>query len=162
MGANGSGKSTLARLMNGLLLPSSGSVTVDGYPTDHRGSLAEVRRRVGMVFQNPENQIVSSTVAHDVAFGLENLCVDPQLMARRIGEVLQIVGLAEREDDNSYDLSASEKQRLAIAGAMAVEPLYLVLDEATSFLDGSDRQDVLNTVLRLRAARTLSVVLITI
>jgi energy-coupling factor transport system ATP-binding protein len=161
LGANGSGKSTLARLMNGLLLPQHGEVEVDGQSTRDATALREIRRRVGMVFQNPENQIVSSSVAHDVAFGLENLCVSPAVMVARVAEALAVVGLGGREDDDPQDLSASEKQRLAIAGVLAVEPAYLVLDEATAYLDGADRQDVLDTVVRLRAGRAISVVLIT-
>ncbi len=161
LGANGSGKSTLARLMNGLLLPSRGEVVVDGRSTADLSALQEIRRRVGMVFQSPENQIVSSSVEHDVAFGLENLCINGAEMRLRVDQALAAVGLSGRGADNPHDLSASQKQRLAVAGVLAVQPDYLILDEATSFLDGADRQDLLDTVTHLRDSTTLSIVLIT-
>jgi len=161
LGANGSGKSTLARLMNGLLLPTRGSVSVDGYATADMDAWPEIRRRVGMVFQSPENQIVSSSVDHDVAFGLENLCMDAAEMRQRVDDALIAVDLDGRGDENPHNLSSSEKQRLAVAGALAVGPAYLILDEATSFLDGADRQDLLAAVVRLRQRGDLGIIMIT-
>ena len=151
LGANGSGKSTLARLANGLILPGDGRVEVDEYDTRNPETIWEVRRRVGLVFQNPDNQIVGTTVEEDVAFGLENLGVPRAEMRERITAALGVVGLAGFESREPHLLSGGQKQRLALAGALAMQPRYLVLDEPTSMLDSTGRSDVLEVLARLRA-----------
>jgi energy-coupling factor transport system ATP-binding protein len=151
LGANGSGKSTLARLANGLLLPGAGRVEVDGLDTRSADSIWELRRRVGLVFQNPDNQIVGTTVEEDVAFGLENLGLPRAEMRERIGDALEMVGLLGYESREPHLLSGGQKQRLALAGALAMRPRYLVLDEPTSMLDSAGRSDVLEVLRRLRA-----------
>jgi energy-coupling factor transport system ATP-binding protein len=152
LGRNGSGKSTLARLCNGLLLADSGVVSVDGMDTRDESVTWEIRSRVGFVQQNPENQIVGTVVEEDVAFGPENLGVPRDELRVRVDEALAAVGLSGLERREPHLLSEGQKQRLAIAGALAMRPSYLVLDEPTSMLDGVGRADV-NAVLRqLRAA----------
>jgi energy-coupling factor transport system ATP-binding protein len=151
LGANGSGKSTLARLVNGLLLPGEGCVEVDGLDTRSADSIWELRRRVGLVFQNPDNQIVGTTVEEDVAFGLENLGLPREEMRDRIAAALEAVGLLGYESREPHTLSGGQKQRLALAGALAMQPRYLVLDEPTSMLDSAGRADVLEVLARLRA-----------
>lgn len=146
LGPNGSGKSTLVRLANGLLHPSSGHVIVDGLDTADPAHLWDVRARVGMVFQNPDNQIVATTVEEDVAFGPENLGVPAPEIRRRVDNALAAVGLVGAEKREPHQLSGGQKQRLAIAGALALEPAYLVLDEPTSMLDLQGRRDVLVAV----------------
>ncbi|MDZ4179238.1 MAG: energy-coupling factor transporter ATPase [Coriobacteriia bacterium] len=143
LGANGSGKSTLAQLANGLVLPSEGSVTVDGVATAESPDPYEVRSRVGVVFQNPDDQIVGTVVEEDVAFGPENLGVDPVVMRERVDRALARTGLAGLERREPHLLSGGQKQRLAIAGILALEPDYLVLDEPTAMLDPRGRVDVL-------------------
>lgn len=150
LGRNGSGKSTLARLANGLLHPSSGTVTVDGIPTHEPDRVWDVRSRVGIVFQNPDNQIVATTVEDDVAFGPENLGVAPMLMRERVASALATVGLSGLESREPHTLSGGQKQRLAIAGALAMAPRYLVCDEPTSMLDLQGRIDVLSVLDVLR------------
>ncbi|HWE62186.1 MAG TPA: ATP-binding cassette domain-containing protein [Chloroflexota bacterium] len=161
LGANGSGKSTLARLIGGLLLPDLGSVTVDGVATDAPPSDWAMHRHVGMVFQNPQNQIVSTVVENEVAFGLENLLMDSTTMQRRVEECLDMVGLLPLRFANPHELSAGEQQRLAIASALAASPKHLVLDEATSLLDDQTRLDLMATVQRLAYQLGLAVILIT-
>ena len=150
LGANGSGKSTLARLANGLLLPQSGSVTVDGLKTSDEGTVRELRRRVGMVFQRPDDQIVATTVEEEVAFGPENLGIDRAELRVRVDESLAAVGLTGLESREPHLLSGGQKQRLAIAGAIAMRPAYLVLDEPTSMLDPQGRADVLAIIESLK------------
>lgn len=152
VGANGSGKSTLARLANGILLPQSGSVTVDGIRTDDEPRIRELRERVGIVFQHPDDQIVATSVEDDVAFGPENLGLDRAVIRARVDEALSAVGLTGLESREPHLLSGGQKQRLAIAGALAMQPNFLVLDEPTSMLDPEGRADVLGIVTRLRAA----------
>lgn len=152
LGANGSGKSTLARLANGILLPQEGSVSVDGIETSDEARIRELRELVGIVFQNPEDQIVATSVEDDVAFGPENLGLHREVIRRRVDDALLAVGLTGLESREPHLLSGGQKQRLAIAGALAMQPSYLVLDEPTSMLDPAGRADVLGIVDRLRAA----------
>lgn len=152
IGRNGSGKSTLARHLNALLLPTEGSVRVDGIDTRDRAHVRDVRRRVAMVCQDPDNQIVATVVEEDVAFGPENLGVPRPEIRQRVDEALRVVGLAEHGDRAPHRLSVGQRQRLAIAGAIAMAPSYLVLDEATAMLDPGGRRDVLDIVRRLNDA----------
>lgn len=154
LGPNGSGKSTLARLANGLLHPSTGRVIVDGIDTTDEDLVYDVRSRVGLVFQNPDNQIVATTVEEDVAFGPENLGVERSVMHERVASALAAVGLDGLEQREPHTLSGGEKQRLAIAGALALAPAYLVLDEPTAMLDLQGRADVLAVLARLRDGGT--------
>ncbi|MGQ9684414.1 MAG: energy-coupling factor transporter ATPase [Anaerolineae bacterium] len=151
VGHNGSGKSTLARLLNGLLVPTRGEVWVGPWNTRQALHRRDVRACVGMVFQVPDNQIIATTVEDDVAFGPENLGVPEAELQPRVEEALRAVGLWERRSTPPHQLSAGEKQRLAIAGVLAMRPRCLVLDEATALLDGASRADVLATVRRLHA-----------
>lgn len=151
LGANGSGKSTLVRLMNALLLPSAGSVTVDGMDTTDESTVWDIRARVGFVQQNPDNQIVGTVAEEDVAFGPENLGVAPDELRRRVDDALAAVGLTGFERREPHLLSEGQKQRLAIAGALALAPSYLVLDEPTAMLDGLGRADVLESLAGLRS-----------
>jgi energy-coupling factor transport system ATP-binding protein len=161
LGANGSGKSTLARLMGGLLLPQEGAVLVDGVATEHPPAGWFMHQHVGMVFQNPQNQIVSTVVENEVAFGLENLSYASLAMQQRVGECLAMVGLAHLRLANPHELSAGEQQRLAIASALAADPRHLLLDEATSLLDDQTRAALMQTVRQLARRLGLSVALIT-
>lgn len=161
VGANGSGKSTLARHLNGLLLPTEGEVRVAGMSTRDPARLWEIRRTVGMVFQNPDNQLVATTVEEDVAFGPENLGLPPEEIAARVDAALQAVGMAEHRLRAPHHLSGGQKQRVAIAGVLAMQPDCLVLDEPTTMLDPAGRGEVLATLLRLHRERGLAVVLIT-
>jgi len=149
IGPNGSGKSTLAKLLNGLLLPVSGSVTVDGLDTTGTDAVWEIRRRVGLILQNPDNQLVAPTVEEDVAFGPENLGVEPGEIRRRIKAALDLVGMSEYANHSPNRLSGGQKQRVAIAGVFAMQPSYLVLDEATSMLDPRGRTELMQTVQSL-------------
>jgi energy-coupling factor transport system ATP-binding protein len=150
VGSNGSGKSTLARLANGLLLPAVGRVEVDGIDTRTEATIWEARRRIGIVFQNPDNQIVGTVVEEDVAFGPENLGIEPAQIGERIADALSAVGLEGFERREPHLLSGGQKQRVAIAGALAMQPDYLVLDEPTSMLDPEGRDDVLEVLDGLR------------
>jgi energy-coupling factor transport system ATP-binding protein len=161
LGANGSGKSTLARLMGGLLRPAAGTVLVDGEQTTALPSGWSMHQIVGMVFQNPQNQIVSTVVESEVAFGLENLRMEAPLMQQRVQECLELVDMAHLQLANPHELSAGEQQRLAIATAIAASPRHLLLDEATSLLDDQSRHDLMALVQRLAHRLGLSVVLIT-
>ncbi|MDP2181238.1 MAG: energy-coupling factor transporter ATPase [Actinomycetota bacterium] len=152
LGPNGSGKSTIARLTNGLLAPGTGEVTVDGIDTCDRATAWEIRSRVGLVFQNPDNQIVGTVVEEDVAFGPENLGVARGELRARVDRALETVGLSGLERREPHLLSGGQKQRLAIAGALAMEPAYLVLDEPTAMLDPRGRSDVLQLIDELRHA----------
>ncbi|OIQ59031.1 energy-coupling factor transporter ATP-binding protein EcfA1 [Moorella thermoacetica] len=160
-GPNGSGKSTLARLLNGLLRPLEGRVLVDGMDTSDDTALITIRRRVGMVFQDPDNQLVAATVAEDVAFGLENLGLPPAEIRKRVDLALKSVGLENLAARPPHLLSGGQKQRLALAGVLAMEPRYLVLDEATAMLDPVAREEILEQVLRLRREQGIAVILIT-
>ncbi|MDO8879294.1 MAG: ATP-binding cassette domain-containing protein [Coriobacteriia bacterium] len=150
LGANGSGKSTLARLCNALLLPSAGTVSVDGMDTRDAAAVWDVRSRVGFVQQNPENQIVGTVAEEDVAFGPENLGVPAGELRRRVDDALEAVGLAGMQRREPHLLSDGQKQRLAIAGALAMCPAYLVLDEPTAMLDGTGRAEVAAVLQTLR------------
>jgi len=161
LGHNGSGKSTLAKHFNAVLLPSGGSVLVEGMDTKDESLLLEIRRRVGMVFQNPDNQIVANVVEEDVAFAPENLGVPTEEIRRRVDDALAAVGMGEYTCHAPHLLSGGQKQRIAIAGVIAMEPEYIVLDEATAMLDPVGRRDVLRTVHRLNRERGITVVLIT-
>ena len=161
LGHNGSGKSTLAKHFNAVLLPSGGSVWVDGMDTKDEALLLEIRRRVGMVFQNPDNQIVANVVEEDVAFAPENLGVPTEEIRRRVDDALAAVGMEEFPRHAPHLLSGGQKQRVAIAGVIAMEPETIVLDEATAMLDPVGRRDVLCAVHRLNRERGITVILIT-
>ncbi len=160
IGANGSGKSTLARHLNGLLTPGSGKVLVDGMDTAAFENLAAIRRQVGIVFQNPDNQIIGNSVEEDVAFGPENIGVDPVEIRARIGASLEKVGLPGFETKDPNQLSGGQKQRVAIAGALAMNPAALVIDEATAMLDPQGCQEVF-AVLRQLHQKGMTIVMIT-
>ena len=161
LGANGCGKSTLAKHFNAILLPESGRVLVEGMPTSDEKNLLALRRKVGMVFQNPDNQIVATVVEEDVAFAAENLGVEPHEMRRRVDEAMQLAGIYAYKDKAPHKLSGGQKQRVAIAGVLAMQPDCLVLDEATAMLDPIGRQQVLRTVHRLNREKGITVVQIT-
>jgi energy-coupling factor transport system ATP-binding protein len=161
IGHNGSGKSTLAKLMNALLLPQGGKVIVTGVDTQNGEMLWDIRRHVGMVFQNPDNQIVGATVEDDVAFGLENMGVDPQEMRSRIDDAVLSVGMEEYLLAQPHRLSGGQKQRVAIAGIMAMRPSVIILDEATAMLDPQGRQEVLMLALQLNREEGIAVINIT-
>ena len=161
LGHNGSGKSTLAKHMNAVLLPSGGAVYVEGMDTKKEELLLEIRRRVGMVFQNPDNQIVANVVEEDVAFGPENLGVPTAEIRRRVDDALTAVGMEQFASHAPHLLSGGQKQRIAIAGILAMEPECIVLDEATAMLDPAGRREVIDTVLRLNREQGITVVLIT-
>ncbi|MCX8007247.1 MAG: ATP-binding cassette domain-containing protein [Coriobacteriia bacterium] len=151
VGPNGSGKSTVALLADGLLLPARGRVLVDGLDTRDASARDRVRSAVGLVLQNPENQIVGATVEEDVAFGPENLALPPDEIRRRVNEAIDAVGLSGLERREPHTLSEGQKQRLAIAGALAMRARHLVLDEPTAMLDPAGRESVLDAVARFRA-----------
>lgn len=161
VGGNGSGKSTLAKHLNALLLPTEGRVVVDGLDTRDPHALWEIRRKVGMVFQNPDNQIVATVVEEDVAFGPENLGLPPEEIAQRVEEALRTVGMLEHRRREPHLLSGGQKQRVAIAGVLAMRPQCIVLDEATTMLDPEGRREVLRTAHRLREQEGIAVVHIT-
>lgn len=161
LGHNGSGKSTLAKTFNAVLLPMGGHVFVEGMDTRKEELLLAVRQRVGMVFQNPDNQIVANVVEEDVAFAPENLGVPPAEIRRRVDDALAAVGMSEFVRHAPHLLSGGQKQRIAIAGVIAMEPECIVLDEATAMLDPVGREEVLSTVHRLNREKGITVVLIT-
>ncbi len=161
LGHNGSGKSTLAKHMNAVLLPVGGKVWVDGIDTSAEDLLLEVRRRVGMVFQNPDNQIVANVVEEDVAFGPENLGVPTEDIQRRVAAALKAVGMEDFTLHAPHHLSGGQKQRIAIAGIIAMEPACIVLDESTAMLDPLGRREVLDTVRKLNREKGITIVLIT-
>lgn len=161
IGHNGSGKSTLARLFNALIIPDSGTVTVDGLKTSDKKNLAKIRESVGVVFQNPDNQLVASIVVDDVAFGPENLGLPREEIAKRIDFALSSVGMKEFYNASPERLSGGQKQRIAIAGVLALKPKILVLDESTSMLDPEGRKDVLEVVKKLNEENGVTVVAIT-
>ena len=161
LGHNGSGKSTLAKHFNAILLPTGGRVYVDGIDTASEERLLDIRRTVGMVFQNPDNQIVANVVEEDVAFAPENLGVPSQEIRRRVDDALAAVGMSEFVRHAPHLLSGGQKQRIAIAGVLAMEPACIVLDEATAMLDPVGRREVLSAVHRLNREKGITVVLIT-
>ena len=161
LGHNGCGKSTLAKLMNAILLPTEGQVLVKGMDTREEASLLDIRRTVGMVFQNPDNQIVASVVEDDVAFAPENLGVEPREIRRRVDDALRRVGMYDFRLHAPHLLSGGQKQRIAIAGVLAMQPEILVLDEPTAMLDPAGRQEVLSTIRALRREMGVTVILIT-
>ena len=161
LGHNGCGKSTLAKHMNAILLPSGGTVYVNGIDTRSDEQWMEVRRTVGMVFQNPDNQIVSNVVEEDVAFAPENLGVPSEEIRRRVDKALKIVGMSAYSTHAPHLLSGGQKQRVAIAGIIAMEPKCIVLDEPTAMLDPIGRQEVLETIVKLNREQGTTVVLIT-
>ena len=161
LGHNGSGKSTLAKTLNGVLLPCGGHVYVEGMDTLDEHLLLAIRRTVGMVFQNPDNQIVANVVEEDVAFAPENLGVPSDEIRRRVDDALKAVGMYEYREHAPHLLSGGQKQRIAIAGVLAMEPECIVLDEATAMLDPVGRREVLSAVHRLNREKGITVVLIT-
>lgn len=161
VGHNGSGKSTLAKHLNALLLPTEGSVTIEGMDTRESADTLNIRKKVGMVFQNPDNQMVTTIVEEDVAFGPENLGVPPKEIRKRVDDALDAVGMTEYAGTAPHMLSGGQKQRVAIAGMLAMEPEVLVLDEATAMLDPQGRQEVLEIVRRVNRERGMTVVMIT-
>ena len=152
LGANGCGKSTLAKHLNAILLPETGTVLVEDMDTRNEEHLYDIRQKVGMVFQNPDNQIVATIVEEDVAFAPENLGVPPAEIRTRIDEAMKLAGIYEKRDAAPYKLSGGQKQRVAIAGVIAMRPDCLVLDEATAMLDPKGRRQVMQTIDKLRAA----------
>ena len=161
LGHNGCGKSTMAKLFNGMLLPTQGKVTVDGMDTANEETIYEVRRRVGLVQQNPDNQLVASIVEEDVAFGPENLGVEPKEIRRRVDEALKAVDMYEYRENAPYKLSGGQKQRVAIAGIIAMEPDCIVLDEPTAMLDPRGRDEVMETIHKLNREKGITIILIT-
>lgn len=161
LGHNGSGKSTMAKHMNALLLPSGGKMYVDGLDTSDIENLWEVRRRAGMVFQNPDNQLVATIVEEDVAFGPENLGVDPKEIRERVDDSLKAVGMYEYRKHAPHLLSGGQKQRIAIAGILAMRPKCIVLDEPTAILDPSGRNEVMKTIKEVNKKFGITIILIT-
>ena len=161
LGHNGSGKSTLAKLLNGLLKPINGKISVDGLYTDDEKSEIEIKRRVGLVFQNPDNQLVSSVVEEDVAFGPENLGLAPEVIRERVDEALKIVGMYDYRKKSPHNLSGGQKQRVAIAGILAMKPECIVLDEPTAMLDPQGRKEVLEALIDLNRNHKITIILIT-
>ena len=161
IGRNGSGKSTLAKLLNGLILPTEGVVTCFGLNTKDENSLLDIRKKIGMVFQNPDNQIVASLVEEDVAFGLENIGIETNEMRKRVDEALSLMGLSDYKASSPNKLSGGQKQRVALAGILAMKSKVIVLDEPTSMLDKKARQDVINTIVKLNKEENITIILIT-
>ena len=161
LGHNGCGKSTMAKLFNGMLVPTSGTVTVDGIDTAVEETQLDVRRRVGLVQQNPDNQLVAGIVEEDVAFGPENLGIEPAEIRRRVDAALKAVNMYEYRDHAPHKLSGGQKQRVAIAGVIAMETMCIVLDEPTAMLDPRGRQEVMDTIRYLNREKGITVILIT-
>ncbi len=161
VGCNGSGKSTFARLSNGLLLPDRGDVCVDGCSTADKSALYEIRKKIGVVFQNPDNQMVTTIVEDDVAFGPENLGLAPAEIRERVDWALDCVGMREYATSGPQRLSGGQKQRVAIAGVLAIRPELMILDEATGMLDPDGRREVMEVVARLNEKENMTVVMIT-
>ena len=161
LGHNGSGKSTLAKLANGLLLPEEGTVLVDGMDTKNEEDDIKIKQTVGVVFQNPDNQIVATIVEEDVAFGPENLGIEPSEIRRRVDNALKTVGMYEYRKHGPHKLSGGQKQRVAIAGIIAMEPRCIILDEPTAMLDPIGRRDVMKAIKRLNRELGITVVFIT-
>ncbi|MDR2606269.1 MAG: energy-coupling factor transporter ATPase, partial [Oscillospiraceae bacterium] len=161
LGHNGSGKSTLAKMFNALLIPSSGKVCVDGLDTSDEKNIIKIRTTVGMVFQNPDNQFVATIVEDDVAFGCENLGIEPLEIRQRVNDALDAVGMGEYAEHDTHRLSGGQKQRIAIAGVLAMRPKCIVLDESTAMLDPQGRAEVLDAVRRLNKELGITIILIT-
>jgi energy-coupling factor transport system ATP-binding protein len=161
IGHNGSGKSTLAKHFNAILIPAQGNILVDGLDTKEDKNLWEVRQRAGMVFQNPDNQIVATIVEEDVAFGPENLGVSPGDIRKRVDNALEVVGMSEYALHGPHLLSGGQKQRVAIAGILAMKPQCIILDEPTAMLDPSGRREVIETIKKLNKEENITIVLIT-
>lgn len=161
LGHNGSGKSTLAKHMNALLIPTEGTMLVDGIDTARETKLWKVRQKAGMVFQNPDNQIIGTVVEEEVGFGPENLGVPTDEIWKRVENSLRAVGMLERRKDSPNKLSGGQKQRVAIAGVIAMEPKCIVLDEPTAMLDPNGRKEVIEAVEQLRKEKNVTVILIT-
>ena len=161
LGHNGSGKSTIAKLINGILVPQRGTITVNGITTENENDVFEIRKNVGMVFQNPDNQIVASIVEEDVAFGVENLGIPSAEIRARVDEALKTVGMYEFREKAPHKLSGEQKQRVAVAGIIAMKPQCIVLDEPTAMLDPSGRKEVIETVKKLNREENITIVLIT-
>ena len=161
LGHNGSGKSTLAKLLNGLYKPTSGDVLVDGISTSNEDTEIEIKRRVGLVFQNPDNQLVASIVEEDVAFGPENLGYQPEIIRQEVDEALKAVDMYEFRKSTPHRLSGGQKQRIAIAGIIAMKPDCIVLDEPTAMLDPKGRAEIISTIKKLNKEHNITIVLIT-
>ncbi len=161
LGHNGCGKSTFAKHLNAILLPEGGKVYIDGIDTKDENRLYDIRQRVGMVFQNPDNQIVSSIVEEDVAFALENLGVEPSEIRKRVDEALKAVGMYKYRMHSPHQLSGGQKQRVAIAGIIAMRPECIVLDEPTAMLDPNGRKEVMRTITELNQKYGITIILIT-
>ena len=161
LGANGCGKSTLAKHFNAILLPESGTVTVEGIPTTQEDKVYDIRQKVGMVFQNPDNQIVATVVEEDVAFAPENMGVEPAEIRRRVDEALKAVGMYEYRESAPHQLSGGQKQRVAIAGIIAMRPRCILLDVPTAMLDPRGRAEVMRVLRQLNRENNITVVLIT-
>ena len=161
IGHNGSGKSTLSKNLNAILMPTKGNILIDGMDTREEEKLWDIRQTAGMVFQNPDNQIVATVVEEDVAFGPENLGIKPEEIRRRVDESLKSVGIYELRDRQPHLLSGGQKQRVAIAGIIAMKPKCVIFDEATAMLDPSGRKEVMNTIKRLNKEENISVIHIT-
>ena len=161
LGHNGSGKSTLAKLMNGLIKPTFGEVLVNGMSTTDTTHEIDIKRSVGLVFQNPDNQLIASVVEEDVAFGPENLGIEPLEIRNRVDDALKSVGMYDYRTYAPSNLSGGQKQRVAIAGIIAMQPECIILDEPTAMLDPSGRKEVIETILKLNKEKNITVVLIT-
>lgn len=161
LGHNGSGKSTLAKLINGLLIPGEGDVLVDGMNTKNEEEIWNIRRNAGMVFQNPDNQLVATIVEDEVAFGPENLGIEPTEIRKRVDKALEDVGMSDYKKNAPHLLSGGQKQRVAIAGILAMSPKYIILDEPTAMLDPSGRREVIDTLVKLNKEENKTIILIT-
>ncbi len=161
VGHNGSGKSTVAKLINGLILPQSGTVTVDGRGTAEQKNLFDIRKTVGVVFQNPDNQMIATIIEDDIAFGPENIGVAPLEISERVDWALGLVGMKEHRKGTPFRLSGGQKQRIAIAGVLAIKPRVIVLDESTAMLDPVGRAEVMQVVKDLREKENMTVIMIT-
>ena len=161
LGHNGSGKSTLAKMLNGLYKPSSGDIFVDGISTLNEDTEIEIKRRVGLVFQNPDNQLVASVVEEDVAFGPENLGHSPELIREEVDEALKAVDMYDYRNSTPHRLSGGQKQRVAIAGIIVMKPECIVLDEPTAMLDPKGRSEIIETIKKLNKQNGITIVLIT-
>lgn len=161
IGHNGSGKSTLSKNLNAILMPTKGNILIDGMDTREESNLWDIRQTAGMVFQNPDNQIVATVVEEDVAFGPENLGLEPKEIRERVDESLKSVGIYELKDRQPHLLSGGQKQRVAIAGIIAMKPKCIIFDEATAMLDPSGRKEVMSTIKRLNKEENISVIHIT-
>ncbi len=161
LGHNGSGKSTFAKHLNGILLPTGGTVYVDNLDTKNEDLIYEIRERLGMVFQNPDNQLVATIVEEDIAFAPENMGVPTEEIRKRVDEALETVGMSEYKIHSTHSLSGGQKQRIAIAGILAMMPSCIVLDEPTAMLDPHGRQAVMDTIIKLSREKNITIILIT-